>query len=74
MSCAVAVAAAGLVLLNGVGFVAPSVPKSLTPQYPGCNQHFHGQITTGSLNIGLRIQSSVAKEGFGEFRPFKDVT
>eukprot|EP00438_Fugacium_kawagutii_P021932 Skav207179 [mRNA] locus=scaffold573:798500:800583:- [translate_table: standard] len=32
MSCAVAVAAAGLVLLNGVGFVAPSVPKSLTPE------------------------------------------
>lgn len=32
MSCAVAVAAFGLVLLNGVNFVAPNVPKSLMPQ------------------------------------------
>ena len=33
MSCAVAVAAFGLVLLNGVNFVAPNVPKSLMLQY-----------------------------------------
>lgn len=33
MSSAVAVAALGLVLLNGVSFVAPSVPKSLTPTH-----------------------------------------
>lgn len=74
MSCAVAVAAAGLVLLNGVGFVAPSVPKSLTPEYRGCNQHLHVQITAGSLNIELHVRTSAAEVRFEEFRPFKYVT